>query len=105
MYVYLQAYEGAPAANASAPATTSASSSGAAPLVAFVSFYRDQKKAFETTPVAVMPQAGSRLGLVPLNFHVGLGELTPGEYECQVTVLDGAGHRAAFWRASVMLVR
>jgi hypothetical protein len=52
-----------------------------------------------------MPQAGSRLGVVPLSFHIGLGELPPGEYECQVTVLDGAGHRAAFWRASVMMVR
>jgi hypothetical protein len=105
MYVYLQAYEGAPTANSSAPAATSVPSSVTAPLVAFVNFYRDQKKAFETPPVAVMPQAGSRLGLVPLSFHVGLGDLAPGEYECQVTVLDGAGHRAAFWRASVMLVR
>jgi hypothetical protein len=102
MYVYLQAYEGAPTANSAAPA---AALPAPGPLVAFVSFYRDQKKVLETDPVAVMPQAGSRLGLVPLSFHVGLGELPPGEYECQVTVLDGAGHRAAFWRASVMLVR
>jgi VWFA-related protein len=102
MYVYLQAYVGSPAANSAAPA---AASTAVAPLVAFVSFYRDQKKAYATTPMAVMPQAGSRLGVVPLSFHVGLGDLAPGEYECQVTVLDGAGHRAAFWRASVMMVR
>jgi VWFA-related protein len=102
MYVYLQAYVGAPAANSAAPA---APSTAAAPLVAFVSFYQEQKKVYETTPMAVMPQAGSRLGVVPLSFHVGLGDLAPGEYECQVTVLDGAGHRAAFWRASVMMVR
>ena len=39
MYVYLQAYEqGAPSAQ---------------PLVAFVSFYRAQTKAFETQPIEV----------------------------------------------------
>jgi hypothetical protein len=78
MYVYLQAYEGAPAANSGA--APAAALSAPSPLVAFVSFYRDQKKAYETVPVAVMPQAGSRLGVVPLSFHIGLGELPPGEY-------------------------
>lgn len=38
----------------------------------------------------------SRLGIVQLSFHVSLGKLAPGEYQCQVSVLDPAGHRAAF---------
>jgi hypothetical protein len=101
MYVYLQAYQGALAATtASAPAKPALP-----PLVAFVSLYRSQKKAFESTPISVIPQAGSRLGMTPLSFSIRLGDLAPGEYQCQVTVLDPSGHRAAFWVNPVMLAR
>ena len=31
-------------------------------------------------------------------------KLPPGEYLCQVTVLDPTGQKGAFWRAPVMLV-
>ena len=101
MYVYLQVYQGALAATtASTPAKPALP-----PLVAFVSLYRSQKKAFESTPISVIPQAGSRLGMTPLSFSIRLGDLAPGEYQCQVTVLDPSGHRAAFWVNPVMLVR
>jgi hypothetical protein len=101
MYVYLQAYRGGPAAaTASTPAQPALP-----PLIAFVSLYRGQKKAFESAPVAVTPQSGSRLGVAPIAFSIGLGDLEPGEYQCQVTVLDPSGHRAAFWVNPVMLVR
>lgn len=52
-----------------------------------------------------MPEAGNRQGIVPLSFHVGLGKLALGRYQCQVSVLDPAGHRAAFWQTPIMLVR
>ena len=41
---------------------------------------------------------------VPLRFSVPLGELPNGPYECQVTVLDTTGQKAAFWRAPIVLV-
>ncbi len=97
LYVYLQAY--------GADGTAAAPDKPATPLVAFVSFYRDQKKVFETQTIAVMPHQGSRLGLVPLSFSISLGGLTPGRYDCQVSVLDPAGHRVAFWQGPMMLVR
>ena len=31
-------------------------------------------------------------------------QLAPGQYDCQITVLDPSGHKAAFWRAPVKLV-
>ena len=90
MYVYLQAYEpGAP---------------GAQPLLAFVSFYRAHTKAFETRPQEAAASLGNRLQTVPLNFSIGLDQLPPGAYECQVTVLDPAGQKGAFWQAPVVLV-
>jgi VWFA-related protein len=90
MYVYLQAYERG--------ATTTQ------PLVAFVTFYRGQTKAFETSPVAVTEGLDPKSKAVPLRFNLGLEKLQPGEYNCQVTVLDTTGQKLAFWQAPVMLI-
>jgi hypothetical protein len=102
MYVYLQAY----ARDKAGVMNTAESAGGEAPppLFAYVSFYRDQKLAMETPPIAVTPEPTTRLGVVPLSFQVPLGKLPPGPYQCQVSVLDPAGHRAAFWQGSVLLV-
>ena len=90
LYVYLQAYQqGAPKAH---------------PLVAFVTFYRGQTKAFETPPLEVTEAADNRLKTMPLKFSLSLARLPPGEYNCQVTILNPAEQRAAFWQAPVMLL-
>jgi VWFA-related protein len=91
LYVYLQAYE---------PAATSIQ-----PLVAFVTFYRDQSKVFETPPRSVSEGMNNRLKTMPLRFDVALDQLPPGAYTCQVTVLDPAGQKAAFWQAPIMVVQ
>ena len=90
MYIYLQAYE------QTAPSPQ--------PLVAFVSFYHEQRKAFETQAIEVTSGMNNRLKTMPLSFIVALNQLPPGKYECQVTVLDPTGQKGAFWRAPVMLV-
>lgn len=90
MFVFLQAYE------RGATATQ--------PLVAFVTFYRGQTKAFETSPVAVTEGIDPKSKAVPLRFDLALDQLQPGQYNCQVTVLDTNGQKAAFWQAPVMLV-
>jgi hypothetical protein len=90
LYVYLQAYE-------RGQTTTQ-------PLVAFVTFYRGQTKAFETPPLPVTEGMDPKSKAVPLRFSLGLGKLQPGKYDCQVTVLDPAANKAAFWQAPVMLV-
>jgi VWFA-related protein len=89
MYVYLQAYEqGLPAIE---------------PLLAFVTFYRGNQKAFETAPLQVTEGLNNRVKTVPLKFNFSLEKLPPGEYDCQITVLDPKSQKAAFWRAPVML--
>ena len=92
LYVYLQAY--------------GQSATGAPPktFVAFVTFYQGQTKVFETQPMAVTPAATARLGTVPLNFSIGLNQLPPGEYDCQVTVLDPSGAKGTFWQTQIKLV-
>jgi VWFA-related protein len=101
MYVYLQAYEGGSAGTA----TSDTAPKPASPLVAYVSLYRQGKIAFESPSIAVTPQPESKLGVVPLSFQIGLGDLALGEYQCQVTVLDPAGHRVTFWVNPIMLVQ
>jgi VWFA-related protein len=91
MYVYLQAYE---------PAAASTQ-----PLVAFVTFYRGQSKVFETPPRSVTEGLSNRLKTMPLRFDISLDALAPGAYNCQVTVLDPSGQKAAFWQAPIMVVQ
>src|SRR5262245_55537138 len=90
MYVYLQVYQ------RNATATQ--------PMVAFVTFYRGQAKAFETTPLQVVDGLDPKSKALPLKFSLSLSQLPAGEYTCQVTVLDPTGQKAAFWQAPVMLI-
>ena len=90
MFVYLQAYE----PEAQAPE----------PLVAYVSFYRADTKVFETQPTIVTGGLNNRLKTVPLSLNIDTSQLAPGEYDCQITVVNPSGQKAAFWRAPVKLV-
>ena len=90
LYVYLQAYQ--------------QGTQSTRPLVAVVSFYRGQEKAFETRPIEVTEGMNNRLKTMSLQFDIPLSTLEPGKYDCQVTVLDPTGQKAAFWQAPVMLV-
>ena len=90
LYIYLQAYErGADTMR---------------PLVAFVTFYRGQAKAFETPPLGVTEGMDAKSKAVPMRFSLALSKLPPGRYDCQVTVVDPTGQKANFWQAPVMLV-
>jgi VWFA-related protein len=90
MYVYLQAYE--------------LNATSTEPLVAFVTLYRGQAKAFETSPIAVTEGLDPKSKTLPLRFSVPLDQLTPGQYTCQITVLDPNAQKAAFWQAPIMLI-
>jgi hypothetical protein len=91
LYVFLQSYE-----------TDSASMR---PLVAYVAFYQDAAKRLETPPVGVETGRNPVSGAVPIRITAALTGLAPGTYDCQVTVLDPSGGRAAFWRAPIVIVR
>jgi len=98
IYVYFQAYK------QSAASTDASAKPPSQPLFAFVSLYQGGNKVFETPPTAMAPNAMSRLGTMPLTFTLGLKGLPPGQYDCQVTVLDPATAKTNFWRAPIMLV-
>jgi VWFA-related protein len=91
MYVYLQAYQQGAAT--------------AQPLVSFVTFYQGSKKVYETPPMKVISGSTNALKTMSLNFDIALKDIPLGEYDCQVSVLDPAGQKIAFWRAPVKLVQ
>ncbi len=90
MYVYLQAFEKG--------ATTTA------PLMARVAFYRGPVKVMETSEVKVSDGLDPKTKMLPIRMDVGLGSLKPGEYDCQVTVVDPATQKSATWQAPVTIV-
>lgn len=90
MYIYLQAYEQDVAA--------------VHPLLAFVSFYRNATKVFETEPAELSQASANPLRTIPMNFTISLEQLPPGKYNCQVTVLDPSRQKSAFWRAPIIVV-
>jgi len=94
MYVFLQAYE--------------KGTDPTRPVVSFVSFYKGAEKVYETAPVQVAENAvttSTSVKTMPIRFTVPLDKLAPGQYTCQVTVLDPGGQKAAFWSADVMIVQ
>jgi VWFA-related protein len=90
MYVYLQAYQ-------RGAQTTQ-------PLVAFVTFFRGTDKVLETQPLAVTEGLNARSKAVPVRLSVPMDGLSPGRYDCQVTVLEPNGQKVAFWQAPIAIV-
>ena len=90
VFVFLEAYE--------------RDSAAMRPLVAFATFYHDGATAFETEAVG-LEMWNPKTRAVPIRLTIPAGQLAPGSYDCQVTVLDPAGNRAAFWRAPVRIVK
>jgi VWFA-related protein len=91
MHVYFQAYE--QGANATEP------------LVAYVTFFHGQSKSFETPAISITEGLNPKSKAVPVMFSVPLSKLPPGEYNCQVTILDPASKKAAFWQAPILLIQ
>jgi VWFA-related protein len=90
MYVYLQAFE--------------KGAKTAAPLMAHVTFYKGASKILETPAVTVSDGLDPKSGMMPIRMNVGLTGLKPGEYDCQVTVLDPATQKSALWQKPVTIV-
>jgi VWFA-related protein len=91
LFVYLQAYE--------LGATTQR------PLATFASIYKGGEKVLDTPTMAITGGMDDHSKAVPMRFSMSLASLEPGEYECQVTVLDPMTQKANFWRAPIRIVQ
>ncbi len=90
MYVFLEAYQ---------PAAVETQF-----MVASVSFYRGDVKAFETAPLQISSGLSAKTKAVPLRFSFPLAKFEPGKYVCQVNVVNPTAQKFAVWRAPVILL-
>jgi hypothetical protein len=98
--VFLQAYLGNdPAGNDSSLSKEKLTANSQ--VIAFVSLYRDGIKVMDSEAIQASALTESRLGTVAIDLKIGIAKLGPGEYQCQVTVLDPSRNRAAFWQGPV----
>ncbi|HVX67932.1 MAG TPA: hypothetical protein VHA11_15070, partial [Bryobacteraceae bacterium] len=93
LYVYVEAYDPARDPAAHKPGIT-----------ATLSLFRDKVKAFETEPVHFADSAARRASALPIRLEVPLAKLSPGQYTCQVSVVDPLGKKFGFARGRVVLL-
>ena len=58
----------------------------------------------ETPAVRANRINGKRPGVIPLRLQTQLKSLPPGQYVCQVNVIDQLGHKFAFPRSSIVVM-
>lgn len=108
LYVFLEAYErekGDGRTEKTRARPKSAAASG--PLEAYVSFYplAAGKTAVWRTPIwPIRSTATGETGAVAVRLVFALARLKPGQYICQVTVLDPNRQKASFWQAPMEIV-
>ncbi len=88
LYVYLEVYDPGPNPD----------------LDAVLTFYRGNKKAFESEPVHLSQLAPKRTNALPVQFQIPLAKLPAGKYTCQVNLIDSAAKRFAFPRTELVLL-
>ncbi len=73
-------------------------------VAATLSLIQGDVKAFESTPVQVRELVPKRRHATPVQMQVPLASVTPGQYTCQLTVIDEANGKFAFVRAPLLLL-
>lgn len=71
---------------------------------ASLSVYSANKKVRETPPSRATRVDAQRQSALPVWFELPLEKMAPGQYECQVTLIDEFGRKFAFPRASFAIV-
>ena len=73
-------------------------------ISAGVTLYRDGVKMFESEPLRVSETGEAKRKATPVEFQIPLNELAPGEYVCQVSVIDEIARKFAFRRTPIVLL-
>ena len=90
LYVYLEAYQ--PGAEKTQM------------MVASLSFFRGDVRAFESAPLAITEGLNAKAKSVPVRFSIPLGDLQPGRYTCQVSLVQPGAQKFAVWRSPVVVL-
>ncbi len=71
--------------------------------VSMALFNKAGAKAFEVAPLEMTQIADSRPDTVPVKLQIPLKDLAPGEYTCQINVVDEVGRKFAFPRTQLVI--
>jgi VWFA-related protein len=74
-------------------------------VAADLSMFRGKAKVFESEPVHATQTIASRPGAVAFQFQMPLTSVKPGEYVCQLNVIDEQARTFAFARAPLVVTR
>ena len=94
LYVYVEVYDPGLEASSKKP-----------DVMASLSFFQGKVKTFQTEAVHVQAVSPSRNHMVPVRFEIPLSGLKPGNYNCQVNLVDEVGQKFAFSRSPMILVK
>lgn len=97
LFAYIEVYD--PIIPASLPANFRR-----ADVQASLALYQNRKKVFESPPVRANRLSETRAGTLPVWLQVSLPAVAPGEYDCQVNLIDEFGRRFAFPRRSLAVL-
>ena len=97
LFAYLELYDPAAPENAVGPA-------GVVGVSASLSLLKDDRKVAESAPSRAFRVGPRGENAVPLRLQLPLKDLKPGNYICQVNVIDEFGKKFAFPRTSLIIV-
>jgi hypothetical protein len=63
------------------------------------------KMAFQVTPLDFTQLADTRPDAVPVKLQLPLKDLAPGEYTCQINVVDEVGRKFAYPREQIVITQ
>lgn len=73
-------------------------------IAATLAIYRGKTKAFESRPLRFFSAPEGRGQTIPVQVQTPLAKLKPGQYMCQLTVVDEYGKKFAFARSPLVLL-
>lgn len=91
LYVYFEVYD--PAAGQQPPS-----------VAAELTLFRAKSKVFESEPVRLTQVSTNRSNTMAFRFQLPLSNLQPGQYTCQVNVIDEQARKFAFARSPLVVV-
>ena len=97
LLVYFEVYDPGTPEGATAPARV-------ADVSAALALYQGDKKIFESAPVRANRLSTRGEAILPVNITAALTDLKPGQYTCQVDVIDRLGKKFAFPRTPIVVV-
>ncbi len=68
-------------------------------------FTKDNKKAFDIGPLDFTQLSDTRPDTVPIKLQLPLKDLAPGEYTCQINVVDEVGRKFAYPREQIVITQ